>query len=791
MGAGATQAVKRFSRRAREQEGLGDLLQWAFVISNGVILLKDGSLLAGFAVRGRDLESAEPEELNRSCASVADALRHCAGGWTLETNLHRAPVHGYPAVEEAHFPTRALQQMDEERRAQFTRANTHFVTDNTILLTHTPPKNTLRRWEQLIMRSPGLDHKVVMDGFEEACAEIAALLEGGFTVYRLDTQALVRECHRCLTALNEPVATTHAFLSHALASVDMETGFQPRVGGEHVFMIGITSLGFETVCVQADFFNRLREPVRWHMRFTGLNRHDAERRITRMQAQWFHRRGGLRALLPNSEDSMEDQDAAAMQDDASGALAAAASREVRFGYFTTALILRDRDRERGMVRARSLMQVFRDYGLPCTLESINATDAFIGTLPGHGAANLRRPLVSSTNASHLFPVTTPWAGEETCPSSLFPAESPPLLYARACGATPFRVNLHQGDVGHTLVVGATGAGKSVLVGCLALSFLRYARSRVFVFDVGGSHAVPTMAAGGVHHDFMKEGTPALQPLLFLDSDTARARALAWLESLCAVSDARARQDLAQAVDLVSGLPEQERTLTALYLTLPPSLQAALEPYTVRGPFGMLLDGNSAKLADARMQTYELGGVSKMSEAIVAPLLLTLFAMIERSLTGDPVLIVVEEAWSALLRPEFAQQLQEWLLTLRKRNASVVVVAHSAAQLRTLPNATLLTESCPTRIVLPNPEARTEESAAVYRFLGFTTRELDIIAEAQPRREYYYRCATGSRLFELDLGPVARMLLIPLPGMSTRTSRNKVLSLMRRRGGDFLNHLNEL
>ena len=788
---GASHVVRRLAHTTRHQEDLGDLLQWAFVIADGVILLKNGSLMAGFAVRGRDLESAEPDELRRSCASVADALRHCAGGWTLETNLHRVPVQGYPAPETTHFPTRALYQLDEERCGQFTRAGTHYITENTVLVTYTPPKSTLRRWEQLIVRSSRLDYKALLDDFSESCAEIGALLEGAFTVRSLSTDAIVRECHRCLTSQHEAVTTTHSYLSHALASVDMETGFQPRVGGDNVFVIGITSLGSATVCAQADFFNRLREPVRWHMRFTSLNHHDAERRIARMQSQWFHRRGGLRALMPSGLGSIENQDAVAMQNDASSALAAVASREVRFGYFTTALILRDGDRERGMVRARSLMQVYRDHGLPCTLESINATDAFMGTLPGHSAANLRRPLVTSANASHLFPVTMPWAGEETCPSSLFPKGSPPLLYARACGATPFRVNLHQGDVGHTLVVGATGAGKSVLVSCIALSFLRYAESRVFVFDVGESHTVPTLAAGGVHWDFMKKGAPALQPLQFLDTEAERARAVAWVESLCAVDNPGTRRDLARAVQLVAASPEGGRTLTALYLALPPGLQAALEPYTVRGPFGMLLDGCGSMLADARMQTYELGGVLKLSETVVAPLLLALFALIERRLTGAPALIVIEEAWSALLQPHFAQQLQEWLLTLRKRNAAVVVVAHSVEQLRALPNATLLTGSCPTRIILPNPDARTEETAAVYRFLGLSTRELDIVAEAQPRREYYYRCASGSRLFELDLGPVARTLLMPLPGMSTEAFRSKMLSLLQRRGDDFLDHIDEL
>ena len=793
LGAGALHAARRLACGRAPREGLGDLLGWAFLIDEGVILMKDGAFLSGFAFRGRDLESATAREVNRAAAAAADALRHCGEGYALEVNVHRVEVRGYPAPEASAFPTPALRALDAERRAQFQQKGAHFATENTVLITYAPPREILRRWERLVMDAGGIDYRHMLDRFKRTCDEMAAMLRSAFMLRRLQGQDLVRECHRCLTGRSEPVATAHGYLSHALSSVDFETGFQPRIGGAYVFVLGITSLGAETVSAQGDFFNGLRETVRWHMRFTGLSRHEAERRIRRLQTRWFHRRGGLQTLLAPEDRGFEDQDAAAMQDDSAAALAAAAAGEVRFGYFTNSVLLRDASFKRGAGRARALMQVFRDQGMPCTLETINATDAFVGSLPGHGYANLRRPLVSSANASHLFPITTPWPGERSCPSSLFPVGSPPLLYARACGATPFRLNLHQGDVGHTLVVGATGAGKSVLAGFLALSFLRYAGSRVFIFDIGRSHEIATLVAGGRHHDLASDDAAALQPLRHLDNDADRAQALAWLEilfGLCGTPcSAEERRDLTRALALLSEAPLDARTLTALYVSLPRRLQPVIEPYTVKGPYGRLLDGVGSALGRTRMQTFELGGVLHLANSLVAPLLLTLFGMIERSLDGNPTLIIVEEAWAALMRSSFAERLQEWLLTLRKRNAALVVVAHSAAQIRGLDNSALLTESCPTRIILPNPEATAPEVAAVYRFLGLTAREIEIIAKARRRRDYYYRCARGSRLFELDLGPVARTLLMPQPGMSAEASREKLLALLRR-GDAFLDHLQE-
>lgn len=189
-----------------------------------------------------------------------------------------------------------------------------------------------------------------------------------------------------------------------------------------------------------------------------------------------------------------------------------------------------------------------------------------------------------------------------------------------------------------------------------------------------------------------------------------------------------------------------------------------------------------------MQVYELGHVLDQGDAVVVPLLLALFRTIERNLDGNPTLIIIEEAWAALLRSRFAERIKAWLLTLRKRNAAVLLVAHSPAQIAMLPNAALITESCPTKIILPNPEARTPEGTSMYRALDLSARAIEVIASAKPKRDYLYKSPQGSRLFELNLGRVARTLLMPLHGMSTEESRAQIRAAVREHGEDFLDHI---
>ena len=108
-------------------------------------------------------------------------------------------------------------------------------------------------------------------------------------------------------------------------------------------------------------------------------------------------------------------------------------------------------------------------GFTTIRENVNAVEAWLGSLPGQAYANLRQPIVHTLNLAHMCPLSAVWAGEARCEH----LDGPPLLLAKTKGATPFRLTLHVGDVGHSLIVGPTGAGKSVLLSVLALQFRRY------------------------------------------------------------------------------------------------------------------------------------------------------------------------------------------------------------------------------------------------------------------------------------------------------------------------------
>ncbi len=143
-------------------------------------------------------------------------------------------------------------------------------------------------------------------------------------------------------------------------------------------------------------------------------------------------------------------------------------------------------------------------------------------------------------------------------------------------------------------------------------------------------------------------------------------------------------------------------------------------------------------------------------------------------------MVIDEAWTFLMHGLFAERIRTWLKELRKANAAVVFATQSLSDVRLSAERHVLYESCPTRILLPNPEAGSDHGAPLYREIGLNARELEILARATPKREYYFVSPDGRRLIDLDLGPFALAFL----GAGDKESLGRIRHLIHDRGGDW-------
>lgn len=801
----------RLREHRTEPAGLCDWLLWAYLVDEGVVLGKDGSLLAGWSYRGPDTSAATAEDLDALSSHVSQALLPLGNGWLAHFEAVRHAAPGYAPAGAFPDPVTAL--LDEERRRTYEATAAHFETDTFVTLAWLPPPDLYSRLARAFVQGAergGRSWEEVLAAFLRGAGEFERRLSAVLRPRRLGSDELLTLLHCCLTGLDHAVKApvAGAELDSFLADQQAVGGWRPRIGAMAIRALAIQGFPAASWLGMLDRLNSLPFALRLSHRVIPLDPATAARLIRRTQVRWFMKRQGAADLVrgavnrrrqaPNAEQEAEarlfqDQDASRMAADAAAAAAANASGAVRFCFYTPAVIVMQPSDAAADQAAGEILKLLADRGFTARVEDVNAVEAWLGSLPGHGFPNLRRPLLHSRNVADLVPLTSVWPGLKTNPSAYFPEGSPPLLWAATSGATPLRVNLHASDVGHTLVAGPTGAGKSTLVNLCVAQFFRYRQAQVFVFDLGWSGYVLARAAGASHYAIRAgagEEATAFQPLAAVDDPGELAVAAEWLELLLSLQGGilvgpAARTEIVAALRQLAGEGREHRTLSNFCVQLQSlELKDALAPYRRTGSLGRLLDSDRDDLDRSSYQVFEMSHLWEMGTKTVAPVLRYLFHRVEGRLDGRPTLIVVEEAWRTLLDPAFGLQLKQWLLTLRKKNAAVMVVTQTLADLHQSPYRAAIVESCPTRFLLPNAMAASPGTAELYRDLGLNEAELELLAGGRPKREYYLKSPHGSRLFELGLGPVALAFLAAPEGMTPQETIARVDELRRERGPDW-------
>ena len=762
---------------------LADFLPWAALVAPGVVLNKDGSFQRTARFRGPDLDSSTPAELVATTARLNSALRRLGSGWSIFVEAVRRPALDYPVCA---FPDPASALVERERAAQFAEEGAHFESRYFLTLLWMPPAEDAARAESWLYEGraeKGVDPRELLEGFADRTDRLLRLFEGFFPeVQWLDDGETLSYLHSCIsTRLHDVrVPETPMHLDALLADEPLTGGLEPRLGAAHLRTLTVIGFPSATFPGLLDELNALGFAYRWSTRAIMLDKSDATKLLSKIRRQWFAKRKSVAAILKevmtNEASVLVDSDAANKAEDADAALQELGADHVGLALVTATVTVWDEEPALAAEKLRLVEKVIQGRDFTCVTEGMNAIEAWLGSLPGHVYGNVRQPPISTLNLAHMMPLSAVWAGPEH--DAHFNA--PPLFYAKTEGSTPFRFSLHVGDVGHSLVVGPTGAGKSVLLAMMALQFRRYAGSQIFAFDFGGSIRAAALVCGGDWQDLgssLSEDSDEpvlLQPLARIDEPAQRNWASEWLQAILVAEgvaiDPETKDHLWSALSSLASAPVAERTLTGLAVLLQSqALKQALAPYCVGGPFGRLLDAESERLGEASFQAFETEG---LTGSAAAPAVLSyLFHSIEGRLDGSPTLIIIDEGWLVLDSPAFAAQLREWLKTLRKKNASVVFATQSLADIETSAIAPAIIESCPTRIFLPNDRAVEPQILGIYRRFGLNDRQIEILSRATAKRDYYCQSSRGNRLFELGLGEVAL-------AFTAASSKNDQLAMSR-------------
>src|ERR1700680_2763483 len=380
----------RLREHRTEPAGLCDWLLWGYLVAEGVVLGKDGSLLTGWSYRGPDPSSATAEDLDALSSHVSKALLPLGNGWMVHFEAVRHAAPGYAPAGAFPDPVTAL--LDEERRRTYEATAAHFETDTFVTLAWLPPPDLYSRLARAFVQGEergGRSWEEVLAAFLRGAGEFERRLSAVLRPRRLISDELLTLLHCCLTGLDHavkaPVAA--AELDSFLADQQAVGGWRPRIGAMAIRALAIQGFPAASYLGILDRLNSVPFALRLSHRVVPLDAPTAARLIRRHQVQWFMKRQGATDLVRGAVSPQrqaqtadqeakarlfQDQDASRMAGDAAAAAGENASGQVRFCFYTPTVVVLQPSGEAADDIAGEVVKVLADRGFTARIEKINA-----------------------------------------------------------------------------------------------------------------------------------------------------------------------------------------------------------------------------------------------------------------------------------------------------------------------------------------------------------------------------------------------------------------------------------
>ncbi|MGH3711811.1 MAG: hypothetical protein ACRDRQ_27800, partial [Pseudonocardiaceae bacterium] len=545
--------MKLLSNYRQKPIGFPDLVNYAALVDEGLVLCKNGSFLAGYYFKGEDLAVATDQKLNLVSRRINNTFARLGNGVTTWVEAARLPAPGYSEPSESHFPDPLSRHLDDVRRERFLEDDRYFETIQILVISYMPPTEKSERVKGFLFgveegkanHQDGLADKHLAE-FGKILARLEDGLSDVLSLQRMSSYSmtdvldrehvqddLVNYLNFAITGRKDPVTLPPSgmYLDAIVGAHEIRNSpDELRVGDQFVEVVSLDGYPDRSWPGILHGLNNMAVSYRAVFRFVHLDQPRALSELKSVQRRWVGGRRSFVDQLVNNQKASINRDAALMASEAETAVYNETSGLMSHGFATPVIVLMDRDKARVKEHARWVATQIQRVGFNARVEGVGRMDAWLGSLPGHVEQNLRRPLTSSINWADMLPVTAIWPGEARNPCAFYPPNSPPLFYAATDGATPFRGNLHWTDIGHTLAVGPTGAGKSVLLAFLASQMRRYKNARVVAFDKGGSMMALCLGVGGTFYNLEpgERRSPKFCPLQRLNEPGEMAWAQGWM-----------------------------------------------------------------------------------------------------------------------------------------------------------------------------------------------------------------------------------------------------------------------
>lgn len=789
-------------------------LPWLGFASERTVLTKTGTLLAASRLRGAPFECRAATDVDFVALRWTRALKSLRPGWRVRWQVfkHRLSElaerdpgdrlalrardarhahllgRGLYSIEVTVFwlwdPRLAPQPPDNVRggraRALLARASHWLSPERTKRVLAAEVAAACERFESAVSTFRGLVHDVTPleplagpDLFRELACTVnsrrAAERGRPLSPHGLDRQLALSdlEAHRDHLVLDSERVETYVLLD------------PPPLSRAHMFG-GILDLDAE-----------LDLAVEWCREDTARSR----RRIRTARRHYHQKRYSMLAHAsagdspPHARGAMEDRAAEAESSQLGEALRELEVDGVPFGTHSLTVALRGSSAKAIRAVRPDLLRIAAASDARLHRETYNGLNTWLAMAPGNHSRQLRLNHLSAAVTADLAPL---WAVSEGDPLDRH-LDDDHLAIFETRRRTPYFFSAHAGDIAHTLLIGATGSGKSFLLNFLLSQALKY-DPRVCILDLGGSYRQLTELVGGAYLELRLDHSEmpcrlnpfrALRPtpenIQFLESFVRML-----LETEGKTCGSRERAEIRQQLRSLGELEPAARTLSSLRELLPASLRAPLGAWTGDGVWGSVFDNPEDTLTLADWQVLDLAGAAD-KPALARALLYYLLHRLGAAVAAPDELrrwklLVVDEAWRFLADSRIGAYLGEGLKTWRKSNAGVILATQSPGDTARNPGlCRTVAESCLTKIFLANPEADSSEYADAF---GLRPAEAEAVRTLVPKRQLLLHRPGAAQVLELTVDRRSYWLYTTNPVEAARR-RDAIRTLGFERGLDSL------
>jgi len=808
-----------FAKPRTLASSMSDMLPWFGMLTPDIVLCKDGSLLAGFEYEGSDIEGVLDEDVNRRIDLLQNALRQLTDRITVYSVQRRRLVDDYPFAD---FVNPAAEMVDRAWGSQVL-AVPNARLEHRLYLGYTFPNKTEAIIEQLrseleqsdnplrailtvakrrISESAGI--AAVRGQLADMGEDFANLLHSfekivgptlGFR--RLAPEDMLGDLYGMANLASPPgpvrLPTTDIHLDSRLAADDIvrQNGLLEYRGPTgSVYCAALSTTGMPPMAYSVHLDQMMAAPCEYVLvqTFKFIDKFKAQAEI--QAAESFYRTevksAGVRMFesLTGIESNKVNTGNLALADDAQRALVELTAEDLTFGYFNMTVLALGKSAKEAERAVDILASGLRANGYTVTREALGIIPAVMGALPGNQVAQLRKYLASTANIADLTPIRTISRGEPVHPlfSRLHQKRLGPHVRFVTPYGVPYDFNCHAEDLGHTVVIGGAGSGKSTFMGLFISQFQKYFPCNTYIFDKDHSMAVMSTLLGGAHIDMVNPAKNGARtnPVGRMLSDGDPRALLNWVSVLFAAGGHKLNPEETELVNSViqqlMTLGPSHWSLGILYTSLvgaDKNLAAQISPYVdrshhegsyARGAHSAYFDNDEDTLDLQSIVCMETGKLLQTPE-VAAPFMDYAFYCIEKKLDGrTPTLIYVEEAWYMLSNPTFEEKINDWLRTFRKKRAFVVFATQSPDEFTKLKSWPAFVANVPTRIFLPSINDSISATGDIYRRLfSMNDAQLDLLANALPKRDYLLMKPGLTRLVQADMP----QLLIAINEATTR------------------------